>query len=430
MRVNIDIAQIQKVVQMLLEEEQEVVQLTPDEYKNYLKFTNYDGKAVQRLKQFRNKKIYINGPLDLSHTSAKNITNIEVKGTVNLSHTDIDSKEGIVSTYVNYWDTPLYRKEDKLRRTKDLARQESLRDDDSWDLEYTSDKVAIYANVLYNYLIATEYEPKPENYKQRLEQLYAEKERREQIEKETEDDENLTELREIESEIEQIEGSIDLYNLRYEYKDYGLLVFGILFDDLTESKEKWMVGDEDSTERAAIESAENYIDDVGLRNINQSLVESHIDLDSLKDYFRESEEENVRENLEDFFDEDEFEYSDPQVQERIEEIEELLLRPDNLSQEEYDELNEELDDLKDSDKTISQDLIDDKVESLVDDLVYEPIITIENYDLDINYYVDINSLAKDIVEKDGYGHTLNRYDGSEDTIEFDGETYYIFQVEG
>ena len=179
-----------------------------------------------------------------------------------------------------------------------MAQQESLRDNDSWNLEYTDDKVddkvAVYANVLYDYLISTDYEPKPENYKQRLEQLYAEKERREQIEKETEDDENLTELREIESEIEQIEGSIDLYNLRYEYKEYGLLVFGILFDDLTESKEKWMVGDEDATERAAIESAENYIDDVGLRNMNQSLVESHIDLDALKDYFRDSEEENVR----------------------------------------------------------------------------------------------------------------------------------------
>ena len=141
MRVNIDIVQIQKVVQMLLEEEQEVVQLTPDEYKNYLKFANYDGKAVQRLKQFRNKKIYITDNLDLSHTPAKNINNIEVKGSVNLSHTNIDSKEGIVSTYVSYWDTPLYWKEDKLRRTKDLAQQESLRDNDSWNLEYTDDKV-------------------------------------------------------------------------------------------------------------------------------------------------------------------------------------------------------------------------------------------------------------------------------------------------
>jgi len=50
MRVNIDISQIQKVVQMLVEEEgQESVVITPEQYIDLLKFTDYNGKLVQNM---------------------------------------------------------------------------------------------------------------------------------------------------------------------------------------------------------------------------------------------------------------------------------------------------------------------------------------------------------------------------------------------
>ena len=42
----------------------------------------------------------------------------------------------------------------------------------------------------------------------------------------------------------------------------------------------------------------------------------------------------------------------------------------------------------------------------------------------------MGALIKDIVDTDGLGHTLSNYDGNEDTIEFDEETYYIFQIDG
>ena len=93
-------------------------------------------------------------------------------------------------------------------------------------------------------------------------------------------------------------------------------------------------------------------------------------------------------------------------------------------------MNEELDDLKDSDKDISEDLIEEKVEELLDDLVSDPMETIKNYGLELSNFVDMGALIKDIVDTDGLGHTLNNYDGNEDTIEFDEETYYIFQIDG
>jgi hypothetical protein len=108
----------------------------------------------------------------------------------------------------------------------------------------------------------------------------------------------------------------------------------------------------------------------------------------------------------------------------------MLEDSENLSQEQYDELNEELDDLKDSDKTIPDDLIDDQVESLLEDKTYDAVGTIKDYGLNIQDFFDMDAFIKDVVDTDGYGTTINSYDGTEDTVEFDNETYYIFQIDG
>jgi hypothetical protein len=39
--------------------------------------------------------------------------------------------------------------------------------------------------------------------------------------------------------------------------------------------------------------------------------------------------------------------------------------------------------------------------------------------------IDMDSLVRDVVDTDGYGHTLNTYDGSENEIMFGDTLYYI-----
>jgi hypothetical protein len=180
---------------------------------------------------------------------------------------------------------------------------------------------------------------------------------------------------------------------------------------------------------SAYEKIDELIDDIGIKGFNSSFVEDYIDIEELKETFRDDEENNVRENLEDFFDEEDFEYSDPAVQERIDEIE-LFLEDSEIDQEKEDELNEELDELRDSDKTVPENLIEEKVEDLINDLVDDPATVIENYGLNIENYIDIKGFKEGLVETDGIGHTLNSYDGDYDTIEFNDETYYILQTEG
>jgi hypothetical protein len=434
MRFNIDISQIRDVVKVLLENEgdNEVV-ISPEQYTNFLKFAGYDGRAVQNMKQFRGKRIVVDGNLDLSKTDAKNITNITVKGDLNVSYTQVNSLEGVeVTQYVAKYGTPLEKILIKKERAKKKVEQDSLRENDEWNLETASSDIATCANVLFEYLISSvgDFEAKEPGDDERLKQLYAEKERREEIETETEDNENLMDLETVIEEIEELEKRIDLYNLVYDYRYYGMRVFYVLTNDLEETKERWAVGDERTTYRAAYEKVDGLIDDIGITGFNASFVENHLDEEELKDYFREDEENNVRENLEDYFDEDEFEYSDPKVQERIDEIN-ARLEDSEIDQEEYDELNEELDELKDSDKTIPEDLIEDKVEDLVNDLVSGTAMSvIENYGLNLADFINLSDFKKDVIDSDGIGHTLNSYDGTEDTIEFNDEEYYILQIEG
>ena len=433
MRVNIDISQIQKVVQMLVEEEgQESVVITPDQYINFLKFTNYNGKLVQNMKQFRGKRIVIDGDLSLRNTDANNITNITVNGSLDLSYTLVNSIEGVKYKYISTYGTPYEKIQIKKQRQIELAKQNDLRQEDEWNLETATSDIAITANVLFEFLTSSSglYEAKEPNHDARLQQLYAEKERMEEIERETEDNENLMDLEAVEEEIEYLELRIDVYNLVYAYKYYNMRVFYVLTGDLEESKERWAVGDNYDTHMSAYEKIDELIDDIGIKGFNQSFVEDYIDVEELKETFREDEESNVRENLEDFFNEEDFEYSDPAVQERIDEINKILEDSENLSQEQYDELNEELDELKDSDKTIPENLIEDKVEDLINDLVDDPMSVIENYGLEIENYIDTRGFKEGLLQSDGIGHTLNSYDGSDETIEFNDETYYILQIEG
>jgi hypothetical protein len=414
---------------IILENDSNDVVISPEEYVELLKYVSYSGKLINNLKKYRGKNIIISGSLNLSGTPLKDLGKITVNGSVDANYSQLRTKQGVIANYISYYNTPLKKQEiyQEFQRRREI--QNDRREEGYFEERENLSDVDKCTLALFNFLISTVYEEKTPEDRQRLEDLYAEKERREQIEKETEDDENLTALREIDAEIEEIEGRIDIYDIIYEGKHYFLHSFKVL-EHHGESRATWAVGDEYYTEKTAYQTVENLIDDVGLEGFRSGFVENHIDEEELKDYFRESDENYVRENLEDFFDEDDFEYSDPEVQQRIDEITEMLEDSENLSQEQYDELNEELDELKDSDKTIPENLIDEKVESLLEDKTYDAAGTIRDYGLDMQDFIDMDALIKDVVDTDGYGTTINSYDGTEDTVEFDNETYYIFQIDG
>ena len=411
------------------EESNEII-ITPQEYRELLRFFSYDGKLINSYKKYKGKKIVIDGDLNLDRTPLKGLGVITVKGRLDVSNTQIKTLDGVTVTgYISKYNTPLQKRLDYIEFQKRLRAQEEIRQRGDWDTDGSLDDTGKCANALFKYLIQTEFEEKEPGDAQRLEELYAEKERREQIEVETEDDENLRDLDIINDDISEIENRIDVYDLLTDGWNHRLRGFRVARPDGL-SKSIYYVGDEYDAETSAVESTLDSFDGAGgvEHAVSDWVIRDNIDEESLKDYFRDGEYDTVREDLENYFDEDEFEYSDPKVTERIDEIEELLQDSNELSQEEYDELNEELDDLKNSDKDVPEHLIDDKVEELLSDLVSDPIDLIKTYGLEVSNFVDERDIAKQVVRDDGYGSVLNYYDGTEESVEFDGDIYYIFEI--
>ena len=53
----------------------------------------------------------------------------------------------------------------------------------------------------------------------------------------------------------------------------------------------------------------------------------------------------------------------------------------------------------------------------------------EDYGLDINDYVDTDSLFESAIDMDGVGNALNSYDGGEYESSINGTWYHVVRVE-
>ena len=52
----------------------------------------------------------------------------------------------------------------------------------------------------------------------------------------------------------------------------------------------------------------------------------------------------------------------------------------------------------------------------------------DEFGLDIDNYIDKDSLIRDVVDTDGYGHTLNSYDGTADETYVKDKLYYVMRI--
>jgi hypothetical protein len=193
------------------------------------------------------------------------------------------------------------------------------------------------------------------------------------------------------------------------------------------------------------------IDDMGYDGFNQSFVMQHFDDDSFRMYLREFFEEDVYNNPEIYFDDSDKELSRSQ-EARIFELKEIIANlesekeslddEDEDYESEYERLNDEITILQEEIQEIEDDpdgeYDSDKLESMVSERIseygYDAKDFYENYlgggdftqwCVD-NGFINDDEFAQAVVDTDGYGTTLNTYDGSEESIRFDGETYYIF----
>ena len=265
--------------------------------------------------------------------------------------------------------------------------------------------------------------------------------------------ENANEITDLVSDIESLEDELEeLNNLKDVYdmiplngKNYELYRF-----TTTEFETEWQVGDSASTEQSALKSVQNLLDDVGYDGFNPNFVENHIDEQQWKVWLQDFFESDVYENPESYLDESDRELSRGQVA-RIAELQEIIkgleFEKDSLDDEdeeyesEYERLNdeitilqEEIQEIEDEpDGEYDSDKLDDFVTDRVNEYRYEMESFLSNYIgtpmaefIKDNEMIDEKSLIQDVVDTDGYGVTLNTWDGSEESVSYNGDTYYLF----
>jgi len=96
---------------------------------------------------------------------------------------------------------------------------------------------------------------------------------------------------------------------------------------------------------------------------------------------------------------------------------------------ELDEIDSEIEDIGSSPEgDFPDDLIEDKVQELTDDAVYDPAGWLREHGLEMEDFIDKDEFIQGVIDSDGYGSTLSSYDGNADEVDVEGTTYYIIRI--
>jgi hypothetical protein len=435
--------------------EESYYKISPNELLELLRFAGDNLSALTKLPKFGGKPLWVTGNLDLSNKpSLKSLGNIGyIDGHLSISNTGIsDLGNTQVRLYVSDSGTPIARKRIAREERRKRDEMDSYRTDGLWDLNNPNiDDEGLKANALFNYLVGeNELTTLDDDDKERLEQIKEEigelENRQENLDTGLENyselyDEIQDQIDMLESESEELlDDKSDVYVLYPRGNHYGLMTFEILDG---RKDEEYTVGTEDEMDEAVLEYAKSYIDDVGMDGFNQSFLEDYIDIEQLKDYFEDHWRDSIYDSPSSYFDDDDFELTREQEKriEQIEsEIEDYESQQNDLdpNQEDYDELYDdfqnridelesEKDDIIPETDSPTDDMVEAKVEEYLEDVENNPLRYIKDYGYNINDFINKNELAEGIVDSDGYG-IMNSYNGDYDTINLNGESYYIMRI--
>jgi hypothetical protein len=259
----------------------------------------------------------------------------------------------------------------------------------------------------------------------------------------------LDQKSELEDELEDLKNKIDVYNIIPTGTFYELGEFEVIDSGL--SDRRYAVGDEYDMEKSAYDYLDNLIDDIGFEGFSKGFAMGYLDNEAIADYAEEMYDYDVRESPESYFDEDEKQLSDRQEEdirvarlfiERAEEQISMLedrMDGDNDDdiQEKIDELNELIESHQDEiteieenpDGEYPEDLIEDKVRSLVSDVRYDPEYFMDEFGLNWEDYIDKDDFIEGVISADGYGSCVSSYDGEYHTESVQNQTFYVVRID-
>lgn len=362
-----------------------------------------------------------------------------------------------------FTDKELARKERERQESLRLARilngrreeASNRRTENEWQLGPDCPEEGLKAHVLLEWLVdqgdVEARTPEQTARLMMLEDLLPELEDQEtDLEVEGQDTSEISDrIYEVQTEIFELSDKIDVYNIIPTGDYYAMDEFEVIDAGLDD--QRYAVGDEDEVQRSCYDRVDNLIDDIGYEGFSRGFAQSYIDSEKVADYAEDYLGEDVYNNPEIYLDESDRQLSDSQEREisvleyRIsktkKEIENLEEIKDENTEEEIDEKIDELTDLitemeeeiesikDDPDGDFPDDLIQEKIDDLVDDVKSDPEAFLNEHGFDWADFIDKDEFIQGVIDADGYGHTLNGYDGSADEMQVQGTWYYVMRID-
>ena len=385
------------IKKILKEETEEWVDISPEEYRELLDYVNGDGAFIKRLPDYNGKKIRITGKLNLR--GKENVTNIDsvdlVQGDLDIGYTKIPffDKNKVIGR-LHYYGSEMEKLEKQKIHQERIAYQNKLREEGDWDVE-NNDKESNETEAIFEYL----------------------------------------------KESGNVEEGEDKYFLFKEnYNHYGdSSVYLWLGSKNFESE--YVVYEGDKIYQAAKENLESRIEESGFDTFREWVWENHIDERYVRDYLYEDYSEYVRQSPEDWnitkeFTKQQKEYLEIH-QANIDRLNQKL-EDGGLTDEEQEEIESDIydyeqliEDIKENPEgDYDEQEIEDTIEGMVDDNVDNIFSLLRDRGYDgyaLLDFVDVDAAIDYVIRTDGYGNTLNSYDGTEDSYTINGEEYYVMR---
>jgi hypothetical protein len=340
------------------------------------------------------------------------------------------------------------------RETREKREQaQDRREEGEWSGTYENmDDEGLKANALLNYIDSYEsVEVMTSEDRAQITRLELEIDRLDQEYDNSEDPEPdlLDQKSELEDELEELRNKIDVYNIIPTGNFYSCTEFEVIDSELNDRR--YAVGDEDDMKRSAYEYLDDLIDEIGFEGFSKSFAMDYLDTDAIVDYAEEMFNQDIYDSPESYFDDEQRELSGKQEEEIqvkrlfIERAENQISKMESQMdgdndydiQEKIDELNEliesyeeEITEIEENpDGGFPEDLIEDLISERVRDVRDDPEEFMETYGLEWDKFIDKDDFIQGAIDADGYGQTLNRYDGSADEVKVGDQWFYVMRID-
>jgi hypothetical protein len=391
------------IKRVIREQTENVVRLTPEEFKENLLYFNSDVALLKRY--YKNKDIIIKGNLDLSNNKEiKNLNVIsKIEGNLNIQSSSVDvfddNKARDVSDYGS--ERFLIKKREILRQKFKYLNE--LRKEDAWNIQ-NGKEISYQTEALYKYI-----------------------------------DENgeLGYYDDGVSEEEVVEDKYFIYPEKYHH--YGGKMFTWLGDDKHEAE--YIVYNEDKIEDGAREAIQSRIDELGYEAFSDWLWEDNLDNDEVRRFLKEYISESVYDEPENWGLEKQLSDNQEKIiavyKQKIEKLSQKL-RSEDLDNESTKELYSEMEDIytiiKDIEESPEGDYDEDDIESVIDSYVDDNEDNFIGFIRDQGFgneeilnFVDIEAIKDYIIRNDSWGDIIGSYDGGEEEYNINGHIYIVMR---